>query len=754
MNGNGDPIVLNDRYQIDRRIGRGGMADVFVARDLLLDRQVAIKVLFAEFATDPNFVERFRREAQAAANLSHPNIVNVYDWGRYSGTYYIAMEYVQGRTLADILRANGQLTSKQSAEVASEVASALSFAHKAGLVHRDIKPANILIGTNGQVKVADFGIARAMGAAAESKLTQAGAVMGTATYFSPEQAQGGQPHPRSDLYSLGIVMYEMAAGHPPFVGDNPVGIAYKQVHDAPQPLNRLVADIPRGYEAIVAKLLAKDPGRRYQNGDELRDDLRRFRAGEVPEALRAILDFQNATAATATGAAAAQALHTMAMPATAPFAGSAIPPRRIVDDQPSRSGWYALAAFLAMIALAVGGYLLYRVLTEGDEEGSRRLDNYVGQPLNDVLDELDRLGIMYAEPIEEPNSTQRPGHVDRTDPEPREIVVDSQPVRLYYAPMPDRVRVPEIRGLTVEAARGILRDRGLEIGEQTEEASDDVEVGLVMRTAPRPNRAVAEGTAVDIVVSSGPGSVAIPADVVGIEEAAARARLEGDPFNFIVTSQTVVSGDVALGLVVGTDPEAGTLTEAGSAVTLLVSGGPGQVAVPTLTGLSEQDARSALADARLSLGDVSIQELSPGDANDGRVVAQSVASGTPVDPDTPISITVGQAAEPTAPPATAPPETTPAETDPPATVPPATVPPATEPPTTTTEPPTTTTEPPTTTTESPATTTSPPNTTTATAPPPSVPGDASPGGAAPGASTPGDSSPGQGDPGADPGAGG
>ncbi len=217
-----DPIVLNDRYQIDKRIGRGGMADVFVARDLLLDRQVAIKVLFPEFATDPNFVERFRREAQAAANLSHPNIVNVYDWGKYSGTYFIAMEYVEGRTLADILRSNGPLTSKQAAEVASEVVAALGFAHGAGLVHRDVKPANILIGTNGQVKVADFGIARAMGAAAESKLTQAGAVMGTATYFSPEQAQGAQPHPRSDLYSLGIVMYEMVAGKPPFIGENPV----------------------------------------------------------------------------------------------------------------------------------------------------------------------------------------------------------------------------------------------------------------------------------------------------------------------------------------------------------------------------------------------------------------------------------------------------------------------------------------------------------------------------------------------------
>nr|MBA3288808.1 serine/threonine protein kinase [Acidimicrobiia bacterium] len=287
MTTNDRPAVINDRYEMSRRIGRGGMADVFLGRDRLLDRQVAIKVLYPEFAVDPNFVERFRREAQAAANLSHPNIVNVYDWGRHAGTYFIAMEYVEGRTLADILRSFKRVTPKQAAEIATEVSAALAFAHEAGLVHRDIKPANILIGSNGQVKVADFGIARAMNSPTESNLTQAGAVMGTATYFSPEQAQGAQPDPRSDLYSLGIVMYEMVGGQPPFTGENPVSIAYKQVHDQPQPLNQLATDVPRAYEAIVAKLLAKDPQVRYTSAGALRDDLRRFRNGEQVLALAA-----------------------------------------------------------------------------------------------------------------------------------------------------------------------------------------------------------------------------------------------------------------------------------------------------------------------------------------------------------------------------------------------------------------------------------------------------------------------------------
>ena len=288
MTDNGERTILNDRYEIQQRIGRGGMADVFLARDLLLDRLVAIKVLFPEFATDPNFVERFRREAQSAANLTHPNIVAVYDWGKYANTYFMAMEYVQGRTLADILRANGHVNSVQAAEIANEVAAALGNAHASGVVHRDIKPANILIGANGQVKVADFGIARAMNAPSENNLTQVGSVMGTATYFSPEQAQGAQPDPRSDLYSLGIVLYEMVAGKPPFSGENPVSIAYKQVHDLPaaaQPdwsptcLDRSRRSSPSCWPRI--------PSMRYANAEALREDLRRYRSGEPVMALAA-----------------------------------------------------------------------------------------------------------------------------------------------------------------------------------------------------------------------------------------------------------------------------------------------------------------------------------------------------------------------------------------------------------------------------------------------------------------------------------
>ena len=328
-------------------------------------------MLFPEFAVDPNFVERFRREAQAAANLNHPNIVNVFDWGKHASTYFIAMEYVDGRTLADILRPTATSTSKQAAEIASEVAAALGFAHAAGLVHRDIKPANILIGTNGSVKVADFGIARALNAPTESNLTQAGAVMGTATYFSPEQAQGAQPDPRSDLYSLGVVMYEMIAGRPPFTGDNPVGIAYGR---STTTRRRSTSSSPTC------------PGRSRRSSPSCCRRTRRCAIRPpMPCARTPPLPHGRATGRAAVGAPAPRrdrsSNHRDAGPRQRPAGtGAHRGPRPVPAGQrggpppgqhpsgvtvparyreQSRTGWYALAAFFALVALGIGGFLLF-----------------------------------------------------------------------------------------------------------------------------------------------------------------------------------------------------------------------------------------------------------------------------------------------------------------------------------------------------------------------------------------------------------
>ena len=271
--------VFNGRYELLRRIARGGMADVYLARDASLDRQVAVKVLFPEFANDPSFVERFRREAKAAANLNHPNIVGIYDWGQEQGTYYIVMEYVVGRSMADVLRSTGPLSADRAAEIASDVAEALSSAHSAGLVHRDVKLGNIIVSDDGQVKVADFGIATALARRTGDNLTHIGSVMGTATYFSPEQAQGKALDGRSDLYSLGVVLYEMIVGKPPFTADTSTAVAVKHVQERPLAPSLLGVSIAQSLEAIILKLLAKNPANRYPKAEDLRADLKRYLDG-------------------------------------------------------------------------------------------------------------------------------------------------------------------------------------------------------------------------------------------------------------------------------------------------------------------------------------------------------------------------------------------------------------------------------------------------------------------------------------------
>ena len=276
------PRIYSGRYELTHLIARGGMAQVYRAMDRQLERPVALKVLFPELSVDRTFVERFRREAQAAANLSHPNIVPVFDWGEDDGSYFIVMEYVQGRPLSAVLRDPQRLSPRQIATIGAGVAAALAFAHRHGVVHRDVKPGNILITPDGDVKVTDFGIARAMNT--EESLTQTGAVMGTAAYFSPEQAEGKGVDSRSDIYSLGVVLYEMAVGRPPFTGDSPVAVASKHVRDQPVLPRQANPTVPPALEAVIMKAMAKNPDDRYGSAEELRADLLRFADGRPVEA--------------------------------------------------------------------------------------------------------------------------------------------------------------------------------------------------------------------------------------------------------------------------------------------------------------------------------------------------------------------------------------------------------------------------------------------------------------------------------------
>ncbi|CAB4362915.1 MAG: Stk1 family PASTA domain-containing Ser/Thr kinase [Actinobacteria bacterium] len=670
MTGKPERTVLNDRYEIQQRIGRGGMADVFLARDLLLDRPVAIKVLFPEFAIDPNFVERFRREAQSAANLNHPNIVGVYDWGQYANTYFMAMEYVQGRTLADILRANGHVNSHQAAEIASEVAAALGFAHRNGVVHRDIKPANILIGTGGQVKVADFGIARAMNAPTESNLTQAGSVMGTATYFSPEQAQGAQPDPRSDLYSLGIVLYEMIAGRPPFSGENPVSIAYKQVHELPQPLNQLVADVPKSFEAIVAKLLSKRPEVRYPTAEAVRDDLRRFRSGEPVMALAAVMgaaaaagngNGNGATVGPNTGSTtavprttanpqtapqprAAQAIGTVAMPRTDGVPQQGGRGGQYPDQRPRGAmggGLYAVIGFFALVALVVGGIVLFNVLSKDSQPSSFGMPDVVNQQLDVGTQALTDKGLKVTS-VKEVNAKFSKGAIVRTDPLSGVVVQRGQTVTVYFNPADTPFKLPDLGHIKQQDAIDTLTGLGLTVDPTIiTETTPGYDPGTVVRTDPAAGTQVSQGDTVKIVISAAPGDAVVPS-TAAMTQASAKTLLEGTDYGFVVTVTPEASGTVPAGTVTRTDPPATTLAKKGDPITLYVSSGPAPVTVPPVAGLTEAAARGQLLSVGLQ-AQVVYQDVPAGNASDGHVISQTPSSPTPVPLGSTVKLIVGRA---------------------------------------------------------------------------------------------------------------
>ena len=346
-----DPTVYADRYEILQEIARGGMANVYLAQDRKLDRPVALKVLPAELSRDGTFVERFRLEAQAAASLNDPTIVAVYDWGQEQDTSFIVMEYVEGRTLRDVI-ARGPMEPVPAAKIAADIAKALGAAHRAGVVHRDIKPGNVLLDTNGDVKVADFGIARANGAG--DGLTKTGAVMGTATYFSPEQAQGLAVDARSDIYSLGIVLYEMLTGVVPFAGDSAVSVAYLHVREPVVAPSRRKPGIPPALEAIVLTCLEKDPASRYQTADQLRTDLLRFTRGQRPV---------GGPATAAVAAVTADQTVAMARTSVAPImAGGGSPP-------PKRSrGPVVLVVALLVVLIALIAFLLVQVFHDNGKD--------------------------------------------------------------------------------------------------------------------------------------------------------------------------------------------------------------------------------------------------------------------------------------------------------------------------------------------------------------------------------------------------
>jgi serine/threonine-protein kinase len=639
--------IVNDRYEIGKRIGRGGMAEIFQARDILLDRPVAMKVLFPEFATDPAFVERFRREAQAAANLNHPNIVAVYDWGKVNNTYYIAMEYVNGRTLADILKQSGTLTPMQVCDVMSEVASALISAHQNGVIHRDIKPGNILVSTTGQVKVADFGIARALGAGVEQGLTQTGAVMGTATYFSPEQAQGASTDQRSDIYSLGVVMYEMLSGVPPFTGENAVAIAYKQVHERAMPLDQRLTSAPPEVAAIVAKCMEKSPDDRYSSAEEVRDELRRFVEGMPVLAVSAKKEAERATQVlpqtdvNATTVISAQDAATELLPKISPTATKQTNYPPYDDKSPQRTAVFVFGALFAAIVLLAGGLFLYQTLTRNSANASITVPDVRNLTVKQASEQLLASGFT---PIPYAATKDGVGNdiVYAQDPPPSVLARSGDQITITYNPASTPVAVPLVRGLTVKEATALLAPLGLTLSIKEVVNDPKIPENQIMSQDPKVDTQVRSGSTIVVIVSGGLGQATVP-NVQGQVANAAQQLLQTSPYNFVVTLVNEASSTIEQGRVIRTEPAIGAQSQAGSAITVFVSSGGNKVAVPQVEGQTEVDARALLATAGLT-PDVKYQDVPANDINIGKVITQGTDAGTLVDPGFIIRLTIGRAA--------------------------------------------------------------------------------------------------------------
>jgi serine/threonine-protein kinase len=643
---NTNNTVVNDRYELLKRIGRGGMADVFLAHDILLDRDVAVKVLFPEHAVDPNFVERFRREAQAVAGLNHPNIVSVYDWGQTGNTYFMAMEFVDGRTLAEALRRSGRMTAKSAATVAMAIANALAYAHRNNVVHRDIKPANILMGNDGAIKVVDFGIARALDSGHDAGLTQDGAVMGTATYFSPEQAKGEGLDLRSDLYSLGIVLYELVSGRPPFTGDSALATAYKQVNEDAERLKNLVPDVPMALEAIVAKCMAKDATVRYPNAEALRDDLRRFINGEATLAVdearirsgKAPLGPANLDQATTVMSPVNAATPSSGTPRTAVMPTTMQPVETLpdYDDAPSKRG-YIIGAIVAGVVVLAG--IIFLIASMGGGASGVAVPNVKGQPCDVAKTTLEtaKFTIALNPATTVCDATQT---VVNQSPAGGDTAKEGEAITLVFAAQ--KFDVPALLGLTEDAARTQVEAAGFVFVKGADVINPTYATGQVAMQNPAGKTQLEKGGTVTVNLSGGTGQLAVPSIVTGQTTSAAQTFLQGDPYKFVVTIVEEASATVAKGIVIRTDPVAGTLVSAGTPISVFVSSGPQPVAMPSVKGLAEADAMAKLTAVGLG-AEVDYVNLAAGDANIGKVISQGTAAGATVTPGTKVVLTIGRA---------------------------------------------------------------------------------------------------------------
>lgn len=601
-------VTLDGRYHIVERIASGGMGEVFRARDAVLDREVAIKVLHRSLAGDQAFVDRFRREARAAAGLAHPNIVAVYDWGSVDGIYYMVMEHVRGNATRELLNGNGRLEPAQTAEVVRQTLLALEHAHRQGIVHRDVKPENILIAAGGIAKVADFGLARAF---AEARQTRAGTVTGTVQYLAPEQIRGEPADPRSDLYSLGVVTYELLTGRLPFAGETAMSIAYQHLSDrVPRPSAR-VPSIPAELDGFVASATDRDREMRPESASEMRRDLQDIAGALAPaRSLAALVADMPEARPDPDGGEITDVVH---LEAESPTTTATI----THTDRPPRRRWRRVLGAMVVLGVLVAsawGVWTYAVPHRSSVPG------VVGTPWDQARTRLADAGFAVREAPGQ-YSKLAEGRVLDMQPNPGSVVERGATVYVVVSLGPPPVDVPTVEGKPLQAARKLITNAGLRVAGTRGTFDFDVEAGSVLSQRPA-GGTLPRGSEIRLVISRGPPPVAVP-DVAGKTQETATAQLRGAAF--AVSATTDFSDTMERGHVISSSPAAGVAAPYGSAITIVVSQGPETFPAPDFGGLSVAAAKELAARYGLTISALPV----PG-ATGSNVVSQLPPPGQTV----------------------------------------------------------------------------------------------------------------------------
>lgn len=591
--------LVDGRYQVLSLLARGGMATVYQATDLRLDRVVALKVMHPHLAHDQAFVARFQREAKSAARLTHGHVVAVYDQGEANGLIYLAMEYVPGRTLRDVLRQYGPLSPEQALVFLDPVLEALAAAHAAGFVHRDVKPENVLISDDGRVKVADFGLARAL--TTDSQSVTQGMIIGTVAYLSPEQVERGEADGRSDVYAAGILLFEMITGQVPHAGESPLSVAYQHVNtDVPAP-SSVRAGIPADVDALVVTATRRDPSLRYQNANDFLADVRRVRVALPPprpfvDAHDTLIVDQTMTAQL-TASARRTAPHRVTGPTSRPPVGTppqqppAPPAQRPPQEPPQRyrrrkAPWVILGLLIATAAAAFAGW--YVAAGPGK---TVPIPNVVGSTAQDAQAAITAAGLTYAAAAKEYSETVPPGTVISSDPTAGQDIRPEGTVSVIVSKGPERYDVPSIKGRPQDEAAALLTSTKLTVGAISQAFDDKVDAGSVVSSTPKAGASVKPGTPVALVISKGPKPVPVP-ELVGQKVATAKSRLADVGLKVDTTQK--FSESVPDNVVISAKPKPGTVVDSGSRVSLVVSKGPPPVPVPNLIDMPKDKAVATL----------------------------------------------------------------------------------------------------------------------------------------------------------------